>query len=235
MQIGVFTGFKLQRSRFTRLLDVTPKIWILVSNSSGVDLHARAYKARYIFLWFQTPAEQIYTYLKIMCNFCRKTFQTPAEQIYTLLLDFQSSRLYGFKLQRSRFTPILTLLRPRSNIVSNSSGVDLHKNGLIKANKKINVSNSSGVDLHKNGLIKANKKINVSNSSGVDLHQNIQCRGKSACRFQTPAEQIYTHMDRIKGNPNAGFKSSGVDLHTAQIRTGPNTASVSNSSGVDLH
>ena len=213
MQIGVFTGFKLQRSRFTRLLDVTPKIWILVSNSSGVDLHARAYKARYIFLWFQTPAEQIYTYLKIMCNFCRKTFQTPAEQIYTLLLDFQSSRLYGFKLQRSRFTPILTLLRPRSNIVSNSSGVDLHKNGLIKANKKINVSNSSG----------------------VDLHQNIQCRGKSACRFQTPAEQIYTHMDRIKGNPNAGFKSSGVDLHTAQIRTGPNTASVSNSSGVDLH
>ncbi len=151
MQIGVFTGFKLQRSRFTRLLDVTPKIWILVSNSSGVDLHARAYKARYIFLWFQTPAEQIYTYLKIMCNFCRKTFQTPAEQIYTDFNSTSSKVEYSFKLQRSRFTQKRAYQSQQKNKCFKLQRSRFTPEHIVQGKICLQVSNSSGVDLHAHG------------------------------------------------------------------------------------
>ena len=165
---------------------------VAVSNSSRVDLHKNPIGKVGFLIFFQTPAEEIYT-------------------LSVISLYFEKS---VFKLQRRKFTLILCVFIGGAALFSNSSGGNLHdyrpEETAVKENE---FSNSSGGNLHAAVFADSGKHVAFSNSSGGNLHDLEQALASlkalfklqrrkftlnslfilsRARNFQTPAEEIYT-------------------------------------------
>ena len=189
---------------------------VAVSNSSRVDLHKNPIGKVGFLIFFQTPAEEIYTLSVISLYFEKSVFKLQRRKFTLILCVFiGGAALFSnssggnlhpirdyhfcaasdvFKLQRRKFTHTITILTEEKQVFSNSSGGNLHdyrpEETAVKENE-------------------------FSNSSGGNLHVSLSSVRIQTPSFQTPAEEIYTKA----GTPNkdyvlAPFQTPAEEIYT---------------------